>query len=88
LARADERLITNKTIQSLAEKYNKSIAQICLRWALQHDFIVLPKSKSNARIAENFKVFDFKLSEEDMKSIDQLTSFNVRTCWDPHSITH
>lgn len=50
LARADDKLFKNKTIISLAEKYHKSVAQICLRWALQQDFIVLPKSKHKNRI--------------------------------------
>jgi len=55
-------------MKTLAEKHQKSIAQVALRWSLQHGFLPLPKSV----IEENIHVFDFELSEEDMKTIDQL----------------
>lgn len=64
------RLFGNKTLQSMADKYGKSIAQICLRWALQHDVIPLPKSVTPERIKENLDVFDFSISEDDMLKID------------------
>ncbi len=72
---------------SIAKKHHKTVAQICLRWALQHDFIILPKSSDPSRIAENFKVTDFQLDQEDMKAINELSKLEVRVCWNPHSIT-
>ena len=59
-------------MKSLAEKYGKSIGQICLRWSLQMGFLSLPKSKSSARIKENTEIFDFELSEEDMVKIGSM----------------
>lgn len=59
-------------MKALAEKHQKSIAQVALRWSLQHGFLPLPKSVTPSRIEENIHVFDFELYEEDMKTIDQL----------------
>lgn len=59
-------------MKTLAEKHQKSIAQVALRWSLQHGFLPFPKSVTPSRIEENIHVFDFELSEEDMKTIDQL----------------
>ncbi len=60
-------------MQRLAEKYNRSIAQICIRWSLQNGWLPLPKSVTPSRIVENTKVFDFTLSDEDVKLIAGLT---------------
>lgn len=60
-------------MQQLAEKYNRSIAQICIRWSLQNGWLPLPKSVTPSRIAENTRVFDFTLSDEDVKLIASLT---------------
>ncbi|MCL2035259.1 MAG: aldo/keto reductase [Oscillospiraceae bacterium] len=59
-------------MQALAEKYSKSIAQICIRWSLQMGFNPLPKSVTPARIEENARVFDFALSTDDVKMIAAL----------------
>jgi diketogulonate reductase-like aldo/keto reductase len=59
-------------MQSLAKKYGKSIAQICIRWSLQMNFLPLPKSVTAARIKENAEVFDFELSAEDVALIANL----------------
>ena len=56
-------------MQALAAKYGRSIAQICIRWSLQMGFLPLPKSVTPSRIRENLQVFDFELSEEDVKLI-------------------
>lgn len=56
-------------MQKLAEKYGKSIAQICIRWSLQRGYLPLPKSVTPSRIAENLDVFDFSLSDEDVALI-------------------
>lgn len=60
-------------MQALAEKYGKSIAQICIRWSLQQGYLPLPKSVTASRIEENIKVFDFELEEADVKLIAGLT---------------
>lgn len=60
-------------MQELAQKYGKSIAQICVRYSLQQGFCPLPKSVTKERIVENIAVFDFALLEEDMQLIEGLT---------------
>ena len=62
----------NKTLEKIANKHQQSVAQVCLRWIVQHQVIVIPKSTSAARIEENIKLFDFELSEQEMKQIDEL----------------
>lgn len=57
-------------LSDLAKKYNKTKAQIVLRWSLQHGFLPLPKTKTMSRVEENADLFDFEISEEDMKIID------------------
>ena len=57
---------------ALAEKYQRSVAQICIRWSLQMGFLPLPKSVTPARIAENAQVFDFELDEADVTLIASL----------------
>lgn len=59
-------------MQTLAEKYGKSIAQICIRWSLQRGYLPLPKSVTPARIKENADVFDFELSADDVQLIADL----------------
>jgi len=59
-------------MQMLAEKYEKSIAQICIRWSLQRGYLPLPKSVMPARIKENAEVFDFELSADDVQLIADL----------------
>ncbi len=56
-------------MQAFARKYNKTIAQICVRWSLQRGYLPLPKSVTEARIRENADVFDFSLSDEDVQAI-------------------
>ncbi|RAX54495.1 hypothetical protein CCY99_03870 [Helicobacter sp. 16-1353] len=65
--------LKNKTLQEIAKKYNKSIPQIMLRWALQQDFIPIPKSSNPKRIRENFDIFDFSLSSDDMAKISSIS---------------
>ena len=59
-------------MKELAEKYNRSIAQICIRWSLQRGYLPLPKSITPSRIEENLKVFDFELEESDVQKIADL----------------
>ncbi len=62
----------NEILSSIGKKYGKSIAQVTLRWMIQRDVVVIPKSVTPSRIKENFDVFDFKLSQEDMEAIAAL----------------
>jgi diketogulonate reductase-like aldo/keto reductase len=63
---------SDKTHLALAEKYARTPAQIVLRWDLQHGVVTIPKSARAERIVENAGIFDFELSEEDMKTLDAL----------------
>ena len=65
-------ILDNEDLKEIAKKYNKSIAQIAIRWSLQKGFNPLPKSVTPSRIKENFNVFDFEISDKDMKFIDGL----------------
>lgn len=76
------RILTNDTIVNISEKYNKTPAQVILRWELQNGIITIPKSVKPHRIKENADVFDFELSPEDMKAIDGLNQ-DERTGPDP-----
>ena len=76
------RLLTHELVQEIAAKYNKSVAQVILRWDLQHDIITIPKSINESRIIENADIFDFELSAEDVQKIDSLNR-NERFGSDP-----
>jgi len=65
-------LFQNKLLKSIGEKYNKSIAQVVLRWLIQRNIVVIPKSVRKERIVENFNVIDFELTTEDMETIATL----------------
>ena len=66
------KIFGNDILNAIAEKHNKSVSQICLRWVIQHDVVVIPKSTILQRIEENIAIFDFELSEEEMKQINEL----------------
>lgn len=63
---------TNPTLQAIGAKYSKSVAQTALRFLIQSDVVVIPKSTHKERMAENLDVFDFQLSQEDMVAIRAL----------------
>ena len=65
-------LFSDPVLQKIGEKYDKTTAQIMLRWHLQRGIVVIPKSTHKERMAENFDVFDFTLSDGDMKAIAAL----------------
>ena len=71
------------TLVELAEKDNKSPAQILIRWSLQQGFVVLPKSEKKERAIENLDVFDFSILDEDMKTLSHPESNEVLAIWDP-----
>ncbi|MEC0206973.1 aldo/keto reductase [Paenibacillus lautus] len=62
----------NEVLASIAEKHNKSVAQVVLRWLVQREVVVIPKSVRKERIVENFDIFDFELSADDMQQIATL----------------
>ncbi|MET3697736.1 diketogulonate reductase-like aldo/keto reductase [Bacillus oleivorans] len=75
-------LLDNPVLQEIANTYNKTIAQIIIRWDLQNGVVTIPKSTKEHRIVENASVFDFELTKEDMWRIGQLNQ-NYRVGPDP-----
>jgi diketogulonate reductase-like aldo/keto reductase len=71
-AQGRNNLFNNELLKAISGKYSKSIAQVVLRWLIQKEVVVIPKSADMKRIAENFNVFDFTLSLGDMESIQSL----------------
>ncbi len=65
-------VLQNDEIVNIATSYGKSPAQIVIRWHLQNGLVVIPKSTNTGRIKENFEVFDFELSSDEMKTLDSL----------------
>lgn len=65
-------MFTNPVLQKLGDKYNKTVAQVILRWQLQRGIVVIPKSTHKERMAQNLDVFDFTLTDEDMQDIAAL----------------
>ncbi len=77
------KLLDNKVICGIAQKHNKTPAQVVLRWHIQLGLIPIPKSKHTERIAENFDVFNFKLNSKEIKMLSSLDS-EKRFCWNPN----
>jgi diketogulonate reductase-like aldo/keto reductase len=75
------KVLEHPVLQSLAKKYNKTPAQIALRWNIEMGHSVLPKSTNPERIKENLHIFDFKISEEDLKLFDKIEQ--VMTYYSP-----
>lgn len=71
-AEGKNNLFQNEILASIAEKYDKSVAQVALRWLTQRGVVAIPKSVRKERIIENFNIFDFELSSEDMEKIATL----------------
>ncbi|RLJ86996.1 aldo/keto reductase [Planococcus citreus] len=65
-------MFQNEILVSIAQKYNKSVAQVILRWLTQRGVVAIPKSVHKDRMAENFNIFDFQLSKEDLEAIARL----------------
>jgi diketogulonate reductase-like aldo/keto reductase len=65
-------LFGNDVLASIAEKHNKSVAQVVLRWLVQRGVVAIPKSVRKERIVENFNIFDFELSAGDIEQISTL----------------
>lgn len=69
-------LFENEVLKEIGTKYNKTTAQVMLRWHLQRGVVVIPKSTHKERMVENFNVFDFELSKEDM---DKIATLDTKT---------
>ena len=82
----EKRTFDDPTLREIAGRHGKSAAQVMLRWHLQEGRSAIPKSTKPARIAENFDVFDFELSADQIAAIDALDT-GVRGGPDPESIT-
>ncbi len=65
-------IFKNELLTSIGAKYKKSVAQVILRWLMQRKIVAIPKSVRPVRMAENFAIFDFELSPEDMAAIATL----------------
>ncbi|WP_342409673.1 aldo/keto reductase [Paenibacillus sp. FSL R10-2778] len=68
-AEGKKNMFQNEVLVSIAQKYNKSVAQVVLRWLTQRGVVVIPKSVRKERIIENFNIFDFELNSEDIEQI-------------------
>ncbi|MBY0200368.1 aldo/keto reductase [Priestia megaterium] len=75
-------LLDNEVLTEIANKHNKSVAQVILRWDVQNGIITIPKSTKEHRIVENASIFDFELTKEEIESIDELNQ-NHRVGPDP-----
>lgn len=78
------KMLNNKELIKIAKKYNKSVAQICLKWCLQNEVIPLPKSQNEERMKQNLSLFDFEISKEDMETINNMKFF-AGSNMDPNS---
>ena len=72
LAEGKDGIFKNPILVEIGEKYDKSAAQVILRWLIQRGIVVFPKSTKESRMLENKDIFDFKLSDEDMEKIKEL----------------
>lgn len=66
------RILSNETLKKIGEKYGKTAAQVILRWQIQRNIITIPKTATKSRMIENISIFDFNLSDDDMKEIANL----------------
>ncbi|MDA3063109.1 MULTISPECIES: aldo/keto reductase [unclassified Campylobacter] len=69
------KILNNETLQKIGEKYGKTAAQVILRWQIQRNIITIPKTATKSRMIENISIFDFNLSDDDMKKIANLEKF-------------
>jgi diketogulonate reductase-like aldo/keto reductase len=79
------RLLAQPGLERIAAKYARTPAQILIRWVLQKQVVVIPKSANPSRIRENAEVFDFSISDYDMNELDDLNE-SIRTSWDPSTV--
>ncbi len=80
-------VLEDPSIVTIAERIGRTPAQVTLRWHIQRGDIVFPKSVTRSRVEENFRLFDFELSDDDMVAIDRLNR-DERTGPDPDTFNH
>ncbi|MEA4811683.1 MAG: aldo/keto reductase [Anaerolineaceae bacterium] len=83
LGRGLQDILENELLKNLADKYQKTVAQIILRWLTQRGLAAIPKSTHRERIVENIRIFDFSLDENEMAAIRTLDK--GRTCFSSHT---
>lgn len=79
---AHAKSMDNPVVNKIAQKHHKTYAQVMLRWLLQQNVVVLPKSVTPKRIEENIAIFDFSLDDEDLAILAKQNR-DLRTCWSP-----
>ena len=77
------KIFDNELIVSIGKKYNKTTAQVILRWHFENGIVAIPKSSNQKRILENLDIFDFNLTQEDLKNLLTIDNKNGRTGPDP-----
>ena len=85
LARNDDRLRKNLILRGIAQKHHKTIYQVILRWDVQNGLTPIPRSSKIERNRQNLDIFDFELSNEEMKAIDSI-NINSRLRFDPDNL--
>jgi 2,5-diketo-D-gluconate reductase B len=86
---AKGRIRNDRALLRIGDRYRKSAAQVCLRWLVQQGVAAIPRTSKLERLSENIEIFDFELSEEDMREISsmggaggRLTDFSLAPKWD------
>uniref|UniRef100_A0A8C2GJF6 Zgc:101765 n=1 Tax=Cyprinus carpio TaxID=7962 RepID=A0A8C2GJF6_CYPCA len=79
-------LLSDHVVLDLAKKYGRTSAQVLLRWAVQQNIPVLPKSRQPERVEENGRLFDFEISEEDVEKLSAIDC-GEKFCWDPTQVS-
>tara|TARA_R110002096_G_scaffold4501_17_gene21153 strand:- start:475 stop:1473 length:999 start_codon:yes stop_codon:yes gene_type:complete len=72
MAKAEESLFDDPVMQAIADRHGRTIGQVALRWGIQRETVVIPKTQTETHLRENFSIFDFELSEDDMQQIEGL----------------
>lgn len=78
-------VFADETVKSLANKYDKTIPQILLRWGYQHDCLLIPKTSKFENLRSNLDILDFKIEDDDMKALNGLNK-NKHFCWNSENI--
>ena len=88
LAEGRHGIVKNNTLIAIGEKYNKTAAQIALKFLVQNGVIIIPKTTHIERMRENFDLFDFTLSDDDMKAIQKLDTGHNVTGWPSDALSY
>lgn len=79
IAQGSKEMLSSAVLVEIATKYHKTVAQVALRWLIQRDIIVIPKSAHRERMEENINIFDFRLTKEEMDKIATLNQHDTGT---------